>query len=129
MAAPFGDRLWIVRKRVLAFGAVFFAAAAAGVLVLWWVSDAKADPGPIVYLFPVSFALVLGTFPTLAYFLNRWIKRFEVTNCPACGTFIWPTTIQALQVAMVPRCSGCGKRLGEPPGKGRPVNAADGAGR
>src|SRR3954465_1856619 len=114
MPLTFGDRLWIVRKRVLAFEAVFFGAAAVGVLLVWHVSDAKADPGPVVYLFPVVFGIVLGAFPTLAYFLNRWIKRFEVTNCPACGTFIWPTTIQAVQVAMIPRCPRCWKRLAGP---------------
>jgi hypothetical protein len=51
MALNFGDRLWIVRKRVLAFGAVFLGAGAVGGVLVWYVSDAKADPGPIVYLF------------------------------------------------------------------------------
>jgi hypothetical protein len=118
MALTFRDRLWIVRKRVLAFEAVFFVAALTGALLAWHVSDAKSDPGPVVYLFPVVFAVVLGTFPTLTYFLNSWIKRFNVTHCPGCGTFIWPTTIQALQVAMIPRCPRCWKHLVEPTGDG-----------
>jgi apolipoprotein N-acyltransferase len=80
MPLMFGDRLWIVRKRVLAFEAVFFGAAAMGALLVWYVSDAKADPGPVVYLFPVVFAIIFGAFPALAYFLNKWIKRFEVTT-------------------------------------------------
>ena len=47
MPLKFGDRLWIVRKRVLAFEAVFFGAAAVGALLVWYVSEAKADPGPV----------------------------------------------------------------------------------
>jgi len=118
MNSSFGDRLWIVRRRVLAFEAVFFGAAALFALVVWHVSDTKSDPGPVVYLLPASFALVLGTFPALAYFLNRWIERFEVTNCPECGHFLWPTTIQVLQVAMIPRCPCCWKKLIRPSDEG-----------
>lgn len=118
MTPSFGGRLWIVRKRVLAFAAVFFTAGATVFLLAYLVSDAKSDPGPIVYLFAPAIALVLGTFPTLTYFLNRWIKQFEVTHCPSCGSFMWPTTIQAVQVAVFPRCPKCLKKLGHAAGEG-----------
>ena len=118
MTSSFGDRLWIVRKRVLAFAGVFFMAGTTVFLLGYLVSDAKADPGPVVYLFAPAIAFVLGTFPTLTYFLNRWIKQFEVTHCPTCGAFIWPTTIEAVQVAMLPRCPKCMKKLGDAAGEG-----------
>jgi hypothetical protein len=118
MSRTFADRIRVVRKRVLAFAAVFFRAGAVGALLAWHVSDADADPGPVVYLFPVVFANVLGTFPTLAYFPNRWIRQFEVANCPACGAFLWPTTIHAVLVAVIPRCPRCWKRLAEPASEG-----------
>jgi hypothetical protein len=113
MPPAFGDRLWSVRSRVLAFCAVFLSAAALGALLVWYVSEAEADPGPVVYAFPVLFAILIGTFPVLAYYLTRWVNRFDVANCPTCDHFIWPTTIQAVQVALIPRCPHCLKRLGK----------------
>jgi apolipoprotein N-acyltransferase len=115
VASTFADSFRIIRKRVLAFVAVFFGAAMIGLGTCWYVSDAKSDPGPIVYLFPVSFAIIIGTFPALAYFLNRWVTAFDVRNCPACETFLWPTTLHATTVAIFGRCSRCWCRLVDPP--------------
>ena len=113
MASPFSDRLWIVRRRALAFAAAFFVASGLCATLACYVNDPKEDPGPVVYLFPVAIAVILGTFPTLAYFLNRWIRQFQVEHCPSCGAFIWPTTIDAIQVAVLPRCQRCWKPLAE----------------
>ncbi len=114
MSRPYSEKLWIVRKRVLWFLAVFFTAGGVGAILAWHVSDATEDPGPVVYLFAVVVAIILGTLPTLAYFLNKWITRFDVTSCPACGECIWPTTIQAIQISIIPRCPRCWKRLADP---------------
>ena len=113
MHLTFADKLLIVRRRILAFVGVFLGGGIVGALVCWYISDANADPGPVVYLFPAAIVIVLGTFPALAYFLNRWINTFEVRNCPACGAFLWPTTIQATQIAIVPRCPQCWKPLSD----------------
>ena len=118
MPHSFGDNLWIVRKRVLAFTAVFFAAGGLLALLIFRVSDAKQDPGPIIYLFPVLFAVVLGAYPLLTYLLNRWIRRLHVADCPNCGNFLWLSEYNAIVIAVWPRCPRCGHRLSGPAGEG-----------
>jgi hypothetical protein len=107
----FADRLWQVRKRFLIGEAIFFAGGAMGLAACWYASHREGDPGPVIYLFPVSFAIVLGTFPTLAYLGNRWIRQFDVATCPFCHNFLWPTTLHAVQLATLARCPRCWRRL------------------
>jgi hypothetical protein len=109
--ADFGERFWTVRKRILAFEVTFFVAAAVGLGACWYASHIPGDPGPVIYVFPISFAIVLGAFPTLTYLLNRWIKEFDIQRCPSCNEFLWPTTLHALQVADLGRCHRCWCRL------------------
>jgi hypothetical protein len=111
MAKNFADRLWVVRKRILAFMIIFFAGIGLALLLLFCVTHWNADPGWLLIVFPPALAIALGTFPALAYFLNGWIRQFEVMNCPTCGTFLWPTQYQAMQIAVFPRCSKCWKPL------------------
>ena len=117
MRGTFDHNLWVIRKRVLAFTAVFFAAGGALALLVFHVSDARQDPGPIVYLFPVLFAVVLGTYPLLTYLLNRWIRRLRVADCPRCGQFLWLSEYNAIVIALWPRCPRCGERLGSATGE------------
>jgi hypothetical protein len=109
--ADFGDRLWVVRQRILAFEATFFVAGAVGLAACWYASRIHGDPGAVIYLFPISFAIVLGTFPTLTYLLNRWIKQFDIARCASCNAFLWPNTLIAIQVANLGRCPRCWRRL------------------
>jgi hypothetical protein len=112
--ATFAERLWTIRKRVLAFEMAFFAGGGYIMLGIFCVTHWNADPAWIMAVFPPGLAILLGTFPLLAYLLNRWIRQFGVTSCPACGTFLWPTTIHALQIAAIPRCPHCWTSLNGP---------------
>jgi hypothetical protein len=107
----FGERLWSVRKRVLAFEGTFFGAAALGAAACWYASHIPGDPGPVIYLFPISFAIVMGAFPTLVYLLNRWIKEAHIERCPTCNAFLWPNELAAILVANLGRCPRCWHRL------------------
>jgi hypothetical protein len=111
MVKNFADRLWIVRKRVLAFAATFLLGSGLFFVLLFCVTNFNADPAWLLAVFPLGLIVVFGTFPTMAYFLNRWIAQFDVKTCPNCGAFLWPTQYQSIQVAVFSRCPRCWRPL------------------
>ncbi len=90
---------------------VFLLGSGLGFLGLFCVTHWNADPLWLMVVFPLLLAIVLGTRPVLAYSLERWIKRLEVTCCPACGEFLWRTEYHAMRIAVFPRCPRCCKPL------------------